>query len=50
MKTISLILFVALLFPAASLNAQDRTILPPPTPEFKGKIGETYTNEGHKRL
>ena len=38
----SLVLFVALLFPAASLQAQDRTVLPPPTPEFKGKIGETY--------
>jgi hypothetical protein len=24
------------------LQAQDRTILPPPAPEFEGKIGETY--------
>ena len=29
-------------FMAASLQAQDRTVLPPTTPEFKGKIGETY--------
>ena len=42
MKALSLILFVVLLFTAASLQAQDRTILPPPAPEFKGKIGETY--------
>lgn len=42
MKTRTLILFLVLLFPAASLQAQDRTILPPPAPEFKGKIGETY--------
>ncbi len=42
MKARSLIIFAVLLVPAASLQAQDRTVLPPPTPEFKGKIGETY--------
>jgi arylsulfatase len=42
MKATSLVLFFVLLFPIALLQAQDRTILPSPAPEFKGKIGETY--------
>jgi arylsulfatase len=42
MKDRSLILFVVLLFTAASMQAQDRTVLPPSTPDFKGKIGPNY--------
>jgi arylsulfatase len=42
MRIISLALFIAIFLSAAALQAQDRSILPPPTPEFKGKIGETY--------
>jgi arylsulfatase A-like enzyme len=42
MKATSLTLFTAFIFTTALLHAQDRTVLPPTVPEFKGKIGETY--------
>jgi hypothetical protein len=42
MKAKTLIHLMVLLFPIPCLQAQDRTILPPPAPEFKGKIGATY--------
>jgi arylsulfatase len=42
MKTIALKLIVAVILPFASLDAQERTILPPPAPEFQGKIGPNY--------
>lgn len=42
MKIRSLILIGVLFVFASSVHGQDRTILPPPEPEFKGSIGETY--------
>ena len=42
MKIRSLILIGVLFVFTGSVHGQDRTILPPPEPEFKGSIGETY--------
>lgn len=42
MKAITLSCAIALLTLTGVALAQDRTVLPPIAPEFKGKIGETY--------